>query len=91
MTDQPGPLAPVVLRAELTIGDFHAMAQQQVGGRAWAECDEDYREFLRAKVRRALGEILIEHLAPAVTAHHESPVGEELWRRAMAEQQPDNA
>ncbi len=90
MTEQPAPRAPVILRAELTVNGRRLGVQECVGGRTWAECDEEYREFLRAKVRRALGDLVIEHLAPAVTAHHESPVGEELWRRAMAEQ-PDGA
>lgn len=90
MTEQPEPLAPVILRAELIVNGRRLGVQECVGGRTWAECDEEYREFLRAKVRRSLGEMLIERLAPDVTAHHESSVGEELWRRAMAEQ-PDGA
>jgi len=84
MPDQPARRAPIMLRCETTVNGQTVMAQETVSRRLWDECEEEYRDYLRTQLRAKLGAIIMERLAPEVTAHEEGPVGEELWARLIA-------
>ncbi|MFD9764742.1 hypothetical protein ACFWXI_14565 [[Kitasatospora] papulosa] len=83
MPDQPTRLAPIMLRCETTVNGQTVTAQDTVSRHIWDECEEEYREYLRAHLRAKLGAFIMERLAPEVTVHEEGPVGEELWARLI--------
>ena len=84
------PRAPVILRCETTINGRAYVAQQLVPRRNWDQAGEDYRDFVKAELRRTLAERLVTELDPPIVVHVPDETEDALHRQALAElDEPD--
>lgn len=81
----PDYRAPLLLRCTVTLDGREYTAQQTVSRLDWEMYDAEYRKVGEAMLRRKLGEIIVNDLAPPVTVVEASPTGEAMHRAAMEE------